>query len=62
MRAKLANELLHQNIRRLLAQILEEIEGFEQQVVTLDRRLRDLSEHDSWITATALRASVGDNC
>jgi len=72
MRAQLANELLDQNIRSLLAQILEEIEGFEQQVVTLDRRLRDLSEHDAilvkleslpgigWITATALRASVGD--
>ena len=51
---------------------MEEIEGFEQQVVTLDRRLQDLSEHDAilvkleslpgigWITATALRASFGD--
>ena len=72
MRAQLANELLDKNIRNLLAQVLEEIEGFEQQVVTLDRRLQDLSEHDAilvkleslpgigWITATALRASVGD--
>ena len=72
MRAQLANELLDQNIRSLLAQVLEEIEGFEQQVVTLDRRLEELSEHDlilvkleslpgiGWITATALRASIGD--
>ncbi len=72
MRAQLDNELLDQNIRNLLAQVLEEIEGFEQQVITLDRRLHDLSEHDpilvkleslpgiGWITATALHASVGD--
>ncbi len=72
MRAQLANELLDQNLRSLLAQVLEEIEGFEQQVLTLDRRLQALSEDDpvlvkleslpgiGWITATALRASVGD--
>ena len=46
MRAQLANELLDPNIRSLLGQILEEIEGFEQQVNQLDRRLADLSEHD----------------
>ena len=72
MRAQLANELLDQNLRRLLAQVLEEIEGFEQQIVALDRRLQALSDNDpvlvkleslpgiGWITATALRASVGD--
>ena len=70
--AQLANALLDQNIRALLLQVLEEIEGFEQQVIQLDRRLQALSENDSvlvkleslpgigWITATALRASVGD--
>jgi transposase len=72
MRAQLANDLLDQNIRDLLLQVLQEIEGFEQQIVQLDRRLQALSEHDAvlvklerlpgigWITATALRASVGD--
>jgi transposase len=72
MRAQLGNELLDQNLRSLLAQVLEEIEGFEQQVLALDRRLQALSEDDpilvkleslpgiGWITATALRASVGD--
>jgi transposase len=72
MRAQLANETLDPNIRSLLAQILEEIEGFEQQVVRLDRRLKAFSENDpilvkleslpgiGWITATALRASIGD--
>ena len=72
MRAQLANELLDPNIRSLLGQILGEIDGFEQQVNQLDRRLADLSEHDpilvklqslpgvGWTTATALRASIGD--
>jgi transposase len=72
MRAQLANELLDQNLRNLLAQVLEEIEGLEQQIVALDRRLQALSDDDSvlvkleslpgigWITATALRASIGD--
>jgi transposase len=72
MRAQLSNELLDVNIRSLLAHVLEEIEGFEQQIIQLDRRLQALSENDAvlvnlerlpgigWITATALRASVGD--
>ena len=72
MRAQLANELLDPNLRSLLAEVLKEIEAFEQQVIQLDRRLAALSEHDpilvklqslpgiGWITATALRASVGD--
>jgi transposase len=72
MRAQLANELLNPNLRELLAHVLEEIEGLEQHVVQLDRRLQALSESDpvltkleslpgiGWITATALRASVGD--
>jgi transposase len=72
MRAQLANELLDQNIRHLLAEVLEEIESFEQQIIRLDRRLQALSDGDpvlikleslpgiGWITATALRASVGD--
>jgi transposase len=72
MRVQLANELLDANIRALLAQVLEEIEGFEQRIVELDRRLQELSDNDpilikleslpgiGWITATALRASIGD--
>jgi transposase len=72
MYAQLANEQLNPNIRHLLKTVLAEIEGFEQQVVDLDRSLAALSKSDpvlekleslpgiGWVTATAIRASVGD--
>jgi len=72
MYAQLANEQLNPNVRVLLKTVLAEIEGFEQQVLELDRSLAALSESDpvlekleslpgiGWVTATAIRASVGD--
>lgn len=72
MRAQLANDSLNPSIRALLKNILDEIQGFEKEVVQLDRRLADLSKSDpvlqklenlpgiGWVTATAIRASVGD--
>lgn len=72
MSAQLANDQLDPNIRKLLKTILDEIDGFEQKVIQLDRSLAALSESDpvleklesvpgvGWVTATALRASVGD--
>lgn len=72
MRAQLANELLNPNIRALLMNALQEIDGFQKQVVQLDRALAALSQSDpvlvkleslpgiGFVTATAVRASVGD--
>ncbi len=72
MHAQLANELLNPCIRSLLMDVLQEIDGFEQKVVQLDRALAALSQSDpvlvkleslpgiGWITATAIRASIGD--
>jgi transposase len=72
MRAQLANELLNPNIRALLTDVLQEIDQFEQRVLRLDRALAALSQSDpvlvkleslpgiGWITATAIRASIGD--
>jgi transposase len=59
MRAQLANELLDQNMRNLLAQVLEEIETFEQQVVTLDCRLHDLSGHNPIIVKLESLPGIG---
>lgn len=72
MHAQLSNQQINPNIRALLMDVLQEIEGFEQKVVQLDRALAALSKSDpvlvkleqlpgiGWITATAIRASVGD--
>lgn len=72
MRAALAEDRIDVGLRDLLASVLEEITALEQRVIALDRQLAALSQHDpvivhletlpgiGWITATALRASVGD--
>ncbi len=46
MRAQLANDSLNPNIRALLIEVLQEVDGFEQKVVQLDRALAALSESD----------------
>ncbi len=44
MYAQLANDQLDPNIRTLLKAVLAEIEGFEQQVIEVDRSLAALSD------------------
>jgi transposase len=72
MRAALGHEALDRRMRDLIASLLEEIRALEQRVVETDRALASTAQDDpviaqleslpgiGWVTATAVRASIGD--
>ncbi|MBL0040403.1 MAG: IS110 family transposase [Xanthomonadales bacterium] len=72
MRTALGHEALDQRMRDLIASLLDEIRALEQRVVDADRALASTAKDDrviadleklptiGWVTATAVRASVGD--
>ena len=72
MRDVLGHEALDQRIRDLIGALLEEIRALEQRIVETDRALAEMAKHDpvisrleslpgiGWVTATAMRASIGD--
>lgn len=72
MHAMLGHEALDPRLRDLLASLLVEISALEKSVVKIDRALAATATNDpviarleslpgiGWVTATALRASVGD--
>lgn len=72
MRAALGHEALDQRLRDLVAALLEEIRALEQRIADVDRSLASTAKDDpviaqleslpgiGWVTATAVRASIGD--
>jgi transposase len=72
MRTALGHEALDQRIRDLVAALLEEIRALEQRIADVDRSLASTAKDDpviaqleslpgiGWVTATAVRASIGD--
>jgi transposase len=72
MRAALGHEALDQRMRDLVASLLDEFRALEQRISAIDRALASTAQDDpiiagleslpgiGWVTATAVRASIGD--